>query len=193
MSGIQSKVQCVLTLDLGRFQSPRASLRVHVHIYRYRARARKCIREFTHVPDIRDGNHRYAPGLHIDVFMHRSSRKLLEYSRHLSTAIVLSPNPSSFNHPVPFSRTTVSSICYPLRKTSDEVEDWLNHPLTFQCLALPFFIFLSLVTSDSPSPRRGQIAVRAALNSMCRQIRPLRSTTAYPSGIIRSKGRFSAS
>lgn len=92
MPGIQSKVQCVLTLDLGRFQGPRAaSLRVHVHTYISRARARKCVHEFTHVPDVRDGNHRYAPGLHIDVFMHRSSRKLLEYSRHLSTAIVLSP------------------------------------------------------------------------------------------------------
>lgn len=55
MPGIQSEVQCASTLDLGRFQGPR---RLSVYTYITRTRAH----EFTHMLDIRNGNHRCAPG-----------------------------------------------------------------------------------------------------------------------------------
>lgn len=104
--------------------------------------------------------------------------------------------------PLQSSFLSATPICYPLRKTSDEVEDWLNYPLTFRHLALIFASLISLfyfffsssssssvVACDSPSLRRGGSPC-ASLNSMCQEIRPLRSATAYPSGIIRSKERF---
>lgn len=143
MPGIQSKVQCVLTLDLGRFQGPCA-----VHVYRARTYVYTNSHTCRTFGTVTTGT---PPGSTLTC---SCTGPLVNFwsTPTISTAIVLSSIPPFLpsSLPVPSSRTTAFPICYPLRKTSDEVEDRLNHPLTFQCLALAlalsllfFFIFLS--------------------------------------------------
>lgn len=140
MPGIQSKVQCVLTLDLGRFQDPRAASLRYTCIHTYRARAR------AHVSVCNTNSHTCRTFGTVTTGTPPGSTLTCSCTGPLVnfwSTLAISPRLSSFPPPhpltpptIPISRTTVSPICYPLRKTSDEVEDWLNHPLTFQCLAL---------------------------------------------------------
>lgn len=120
--------------------------------------------------------------------MHRSSRKLLECTRRLPD-----------NRPSSLPPLFVTPFVKPRTK-------WKigrTNPLTSRSYSRvsyfhsPTCSFLSsssssVVARDSPSLRRGRSPC-ASLNSMCQEIRPLRSATAYPSGIIRSKELGSAS
>lgn len=140
------------------------------------------------------------PGLHLDVFMHRSSRKLLECSRRLLGSRPFPP-PPLFVAPFVKPRTKWKiGRTHPLTSRSFILSCYLS--LSFFSVSLSslifivsffvfFFVSSTVTAADSPSLRRGGSPC-AALNSMCQQIRPLRSEAAYPSRIIRSKGRFSA-
>lgn len=114
MPGIQSGVQRVPTFDLGKLQGPR---RLFVYTYITRTRAY----EFTYVLDIRDGNHRCAPGSTL-------------------TCSCTGPLVNSWSAPARLPGNRPSSLpplfVTPFVKPRNEVEDWLNHPLTFRRLAL---------------------------------------------------------
>lgn len=140
MSGYsESKVQGVLTLDLGRFQGPRA---VHV----YRARTYVCTHVYSHTwrtfGTVTTGT---PPGFTLTC---SCTGPLVNFWRTpaISTAIVLSSvplslPPFSFRSPIPPPSLFVTTFVKPRTK-------WKIHPLTFQCLALAlplllFFIFFS--------------------------------------------------
>lgn len=142
------------------------------------------------------------PGLHLDVFMHRSSRKLLECSRRLLGSRPFPP-PPLFVAPFVKPRTkwkigrttTRSPLALSFSRAISLSLSFFSVSLSPLIFIVSFFVFFfvssTVTAADSPSLRRGGSPC-AALNSMCQQIRPLRSEAAYPSRIIRSKGRFSA-
>lgn len=128
MPGIQSEVQCVPTLDLGKFQG---LLAVLSGVYVYHAHTR--IYEFTYALDVRDGNHRCAPGSTLTCSC--TGPPVNFWSAPATSSAIRSSSPPS-------------PICWPLRKASDKVEDRSSHPLTFRRLALAPASFISL-----PRPR----------------------------------------
>jgi len=127
MPGIQSELQCVPPLDLGRFQGP---CRLCPCTYITLTGSHGC----THAPDIRDGNHRRAPGSTLTCSC-------------TGPPVNFSGSPAAFSAVVfPFAYP----IRYPLRKTSedrssklpfDPVSLLLFRSFSFPCFLSLFFIF----------------------------------------------------
>lgn len=169
MPGIRSEVyviQYVPTLDLGKFQDLRRLSPECTYITRTRAY------EFTYALD---GNHRCAPGSTLTC---SCTGPLVNFWSTPAASLAIRPS------------SPPSPICWPLRKTSDKVEDRSSHPANLSTsrsctrvfyfapspFAFFFFFLSSLAAVDPPSLQPRWIPV------MCRIELDMRADTTFTIG-----------